>query len=771
MYNDEERREVPLKTFIGALILIIIFVLLLMWLLPMPNVKGIRNKVFSANLTEMKEAAIPYFTEGNLPTHDGETTTITLQEMIDNKIIIPLTDKNGDKCNTKESYASITKKAEAKYQLKVNLKCPEEQDYIITNVGNYSYCTGTVCEEGTSANSQTNKDGEHTSPVETNNSGEPSCVLYVEKGTRGDNGWYKSDVRVTLKEMNTPGSKVANYGIGTSKQYNKEKSYTVTSDGITSVTGYVKDNSGKEATCTIEIKKDTENPTCSISVSSGSMGSNGKYNGNVVLSLSSMDDRTSLVDRYDLSNNSNVTYNGSKSYTVTSNGSYKIYGHVKDAAGNSGDCSLSVTREDSSVPKSSVPSCKLAVTEGTPGKNGWYKSAVTVSFASKGSTNGAYITDFGIGTSENYKGNSGVKYSQDGTYKIYGYVKDSNGKTGVCGISVNIDKQSPSCTLKVVSGSYNSAGYYTSDIGIGWSSKQDNLSGIKYYAIGSVPTNSNNNLFTVTGLGQGNVKAYVEDYAGNSGTCQILVIKKNNIEYQYMKKIGAKYSDWSSWTTSTYDYASPPAFGNFELSETVDLGKTQVFDRYIYSKGDPFYQDVKVNAGTVTETYCADYDYYRITTTTTTTTYAIKHGDDWVYAGRYTSAEMPQDTMAVRYVFVDFDWSGCDIGCTRAPKKIWDKYTRVVYRSTGMTTVVSNSNIAITCARTETKKVNIVATVKQLAGYEKIRTAVYKDVYKYKKRTRTITSKAYTDYKWSYYNDQSLINAGYTLTGNTRYSN
>ena len=125
MYNDEERREVPLKSFIGALILIIIFVLLLMWLLPMPNVKGVRNKVFSANLTEMKEAAIPYFTEGNLPTQVGETTTVTLQEMIDNKIIIPLTDKNGDKCNTKDSYASITKLKEESFELKVNLKCPE----------------------------------------------------------------------------------------------------------------------------------------------------------------------------------------------------------------------------------------------------------------------------------------------------------------------------------------------------------------------------------------------------------------------------------------------------------------------------------------------------------------------------------------------------------------------------------------------------------------------------------------------------------------------
>ena len=771
MYNDEERREVPLKTFIGALILIIIFVLLLMWLLPMPNVKGIRNKVFSANLTEMKEAAIPYFTEGNLPTINGESTTITLQEMIDNKLIIPLTDKNGDNCNTRDSYVSITKKQDAKYQLKVNLKCPGEQDYIITNVGNYSYCNGTVCEEGTSEGSQKSKDGEHTSPIDTKNTDGPSCVLYVESGVRGENDWYTSNVRVSFKEMNTPNSKIANYGIGTSKQYNKEKAYTVTSDGITSVTGYIRDNSGNEATCTIEIKKDTEKPSCSLNVTSGSRGSNGKYNGNVVVSLASMDDSNSLVDRYDVTNNSNVTYNGNKEYTVSSNGNHRIYGHVKDAAGNSNDCSITVEREDVVLPKESVPSCKLAVTEGTLGKNGWYRSAVTVSFASKSSTNGAYITNYGIGSDETYKGNIGVKYNQDGTYKVYGYVMDSNGKTGVCGINIKIDTQSPSCTLKVVSGSYNSAGYYTSDIVIGWSSKQDNLSGIKYYAIGSVAQNSNNNTYTVTSLGQGTVKAYVEDNAGNNSMCQIIVIKKNNIEYQYMKNISAKYSDWSNWTTYTYNKSNPPAFGKYELSELVDLGKTTEFDYYKYTNGDPFYQNVRVNAGTINQTYCSDYEYYRIENGSTSTTYAVKHGDDWVYAGRVTSAEMPQDTMAVKYVFVDFDWSNCGSGCTKAPKKIWDKYTRTAYRATGTSTLVSSSNVVTTCAKTTTKAVNIVVNVKQLVGYEKIRTAVYKDVYRYKKRTRSITSKAYTDYKWSYYNDQSLINAGYTLTGNTRYSN
>ena len=63
MYTDEEERKgLPIKTFIISLILIIILVLLLVWLLPMPNMKGINDRIFNANIQEMKKAAIPYFT-------------------------------------------------------------------------------------------------------------------------------------------------------------------------------------------------------------------------------------------------------------------------------------------------------------------------------------------------------------------------------------------------------------------------------------------------------------------------------------------------------------------------------------------------------------------------------------------------------------------------------------------------------------------------------------------------------------------------------------
>ena len=81
MYNDdEEKRSLPIKTFLISLILIIIFVLLLVWLLPMPNLTGLNNRIFNSNIQEMKDAAIPYFTKDKLPQNEGDSVKMSLQD-------------------------------------------------------------------------------------------------------------------------------------------------------------------------------------------------------------------------------------------------------------------------------------------------------------------------------------------------------------------------------------------------------------------------------------------------------------------------------------------------------------------------------------------------------------------------------------------------------------------------------------------------------------------------------------------------------------------
>ncbi|MBO5375799.1 MAG: hypothetical protein J6A52_03005 [Bacilli bacterium] len=766
--DDEERRGLPIKTFLISLIIIIILVLLLIWLLPMPNMKGINNRIFNANIQEMKDAAIPYFTTDKLPQKVGDKITLTLKEMIELKLLLPFTDKNGDACDVEKSYVTLTKKEDS-YEMKVNLKCNEEEDYILVTLGCYSYCTSAICEPETKEpEKEEEKKPEPVKPVVTG----PSCVLYVSNGTLGNNGWYKSNavVKFKTKTTTTKGATITSYGIGTgSVNYNKNSSFTVTNDGKTTVYGYVKDSNGKTATCSIVVKKDTVKPTCKLTVLSGTKGNDGSYVSDVVIGFASKTDAASGINAYGLTNASSANYNNKTKYTVATNGTHKIYGYVKDAAGHTSTCDITVKRNAKDT--NSKPSCTLKVTSGTLGNNGWYVGDVNIAFATKTTTNGATISSFGLGTSENYSGSNTYTVTKDGTTTVYGYVKDSNGHTATCSIAIKRDVIKPSCSLKVTKGTFNSAGYYTSDITIGFNSKVDSNSGIANFGIGKEETYSGNDSYTIKTVGKHTVYGYIKDKAGNTAKCSITVEKRNALEYQYKKDIAAQYSNWSNWATYTYNPNSKPSFGKYNLIEIEDLGKSTVVDYYQYSRGDAIKQNKVVKVGTATQTYCKEYSYYRTTTTTatTTTTYAVKTGEGWKFVGQVVTTGVPTDTLSVKYEFVGLDWSNCGTECTRAPKKIWNKYTRTVYKvPTSNTVYDTKTGVTVTCNATATKQVELFDTISIIVGYEEIKTPVYKDVYKYRERRRTLVSEAYTDYKWSTYNNQTLLNQGYTMTGNTR---
>lgn len=178
MYT-EERKGNLLKQFLMRLILIIIFVLLLIWLVPWPNMDSyiealnpLKSQIFNANIQEMKDAAILYYTEERLPQDVGDTKTLTLQQMLDLKLLVPFVDKDGNSCDVTKSYVTIEKQ-ETEYLLKVNLKCGEEEDYILVHIGCYAYCTSYVCEK---AEDEPVKPGDIIRPTATPTSPAPTTT-------------------------------------------------------------------------------------------------------------------------------------------------------------------------------------------------------------------------------------------------------------------------------------------------------------------------------------------------------------------------------------------------------------------------------------------------------------------------------------------------------------------------------------------------------------------------------------------------------------------
>ena len=129
-YTVEEEKKPILKTLKLVLIVILVIALfvLLIWLLIRGNGNDnngnnespLVNQIFYNNIERMKDAAESYFTLERLPQKEGDKITLTLKDMIDKKLLLPLTDKNNNTCSETKSYVEVTKLA-TEYQLKIFL--------------------------------------------------------------------------------------------------------------------------------------------------------------------------------------------------------------------------------------------------------------------------------------------------------------------------------------------------------------------------------------------------------------------------------------------------------------------------------------------------------------------------------------------------------------------------------------------------------------------------------------------------------------------------
>ena len=829
-----------IRNFLIKAVIAVVFIVLLIYLLPISKLGGNSNnnnsnnnynsqelnsltaQIFAANINTMKEAAMKYYTIERLPQNVGDKKKLTLQEMLNMKLVLPLIDKEGKTCDPNASYVEIEKK-DTEYQFKVNLKCGSQEDYIIVPVGCYDYCpTKGVCQKEIEINGKYQKvPGIPPKTVPDLIVTGPSCELYVSGGIEGTNGWFTKDVTVGFKYKTTSNNSahITEYGLSESTvpTYNMLKQYQVTKEGVTNVYGYVKDSNGKTAICHVTVKKDSVKPNCELQIVDG-VKHNGVYVGNVKVALTSSLDETSGVDAYGVSKSSQVDLNNKDSIIVNSNGNNTVYGYVKDKAGNINVCSLNFQHKDIPDNKISKPSCELEITSGVMGENNWYTSNVRVAFKSKKSTNGAWITQYGITNSNvEYNQRDFVTGAQDGHYTVRGFVKDSNGNEAICSLRFKKDGTKPQCDLSVFSGIYEN-GSYKSDVLVGWSRRYDNMSGVQRYGIGRTFNYNNSAYYKVTNDGTTTVYGYLKDNAGNTNICSINITKqKTGFEYQYKKTFNRQYSNWTEWQFRTYNPNAKPNFGYRELEEIVDLGYREV-TKYNYVQAKPIYNYVNKEFKTVRERSCDGFRYYRNETTKTTSTTKTVHEtsteitrvetrvtDSYVtrkgsegserYVGMVSLSSPPTNTLSARYEFVGMDFARCG-NCTTTPYTIWKKYVRTVGKSQKVDTItrtyykdhkgqpttriksqntttnvnVTYSGVSVACNLVE-DETTLFVKVKELAGFEKQRVAYTTRDYSYKYRNRTIISQGYVDYKWSYYNDQNLINSGYVMTGNKRVKN
>ena len=201
MYNENERSHF-FRDLIVKILLVLLFVFLIMWLVPMPNLNPFYDKVFTQNMNSMTDAAKSYYTTARLPKAEGETRKLTLGDMIDNKMIIEFTDSNGKKCDSEKSYVEVTKKGD-EYIFKTNLSCSNQEDYVIEYFGCYDICANGKCdvEEQKEEVKPSEKESSTTKEIIEYQFSKKTTSQYIDRYTCKDGYTLKGDKCIIVTEI------------------------------------------------------------------------------------------------------------------------------------------------------------------------------------------------------------------------------------------------------------------------------------------------------------------------------------------------------------------------------------------------------------------------------------------------------------------------------------------------------------------------------------------------------------------------------------------
>lgn len=265
--------------------------------------------------------------------------------------------------------------------------------------------------------------------------------------------------------------------------------------------------------------------------------------------------------------------------------------------------------------------------------------------------------------------------------------------------------------------------------------------------------------------------------------------------YEYKKTTSTQFSAWTSWSNWQKTSCSTKEI-NCSDSNPNCLYKLQMASRKeqigTYRKTYAKTREKIVQTGSYNVKSCNNFNYVKINqtlyATTTNTTYTTintitrttqSSTGSWKYVGRGSYKNPPRDTQGTSYKFVGADYSYCADTCTTLPNYYYDKYTYTGGLSSvsstttpGQTTSSSSSSTSsststryeASCGGYTIKTVPIYGTVnvtEKSTRTEKLYgTVCYKST-----KSRQIQRTGTTSTKWSYYNDKSLLNDGWTYTG------
>ena len=179
---ENEKKINWLGLFI-KIVIVFIFALIIVWLISKIVGRNKLSETFINNINNMEKVSIEYYKTIDLPLIKGKSTKITLEEMIEKKIIVSVNSDSENTCDIKESYSKITREKN-KYVLETTLKCGKEKDTIKTDFS-LKECKNCNQENAKTENNKieenTNKEVNNSKEQKpTNNKNENQGITYYE---------------------------------------------------------------------------------------------------------------------------------------------------------------------------------------------------------------------------------------------------------------------------------------------------------------------------------------------------------------------------------------------------------------------------------------------------------------------------------------------------------------------------------------------------------------------------------------------------------------
>ena len=421
-----------------------------------------------------------------------------------------------------------------------------------SNIASYKYCTGTrECEPIVSVNGK--KGSKTTKKLCKSYKLDKSDFVMGElviDGTLGENGWYTSDVKLSVRDVEGVTSKL---NINSITENTKGTEVILTSTS----------KSGKTGTKKYTVKVDKTAPVAGTLNVIGTKGGNGWFLSDVVFIVNDGSDN--------LSGHASTT---STHTSITSNTTgTEVIVTTKDKAGNTS------TRSYVIKVNKSIPAAGELVIDGTLGENGWYTSDVNLSVKDE------------VGVTSTLNINK-IDYDTAGTEIIMTSINNLTGASKTTKYTIKVDKTKPIVGELVISGVKGDNDWYKGNVTFSVKNGSDSMSGHSKTtsSITSITKDTKGTKVVVTTkdkAGNTNTKEYIvkmDKTAPVAGTLTISGTKGSGD--WYLSDVTLKVNDGSdatsghAKTTSTHTSVSGNTSGTVVTVTTTDKAGNTATRKY-----------------------------------------------------------------------------------------------------------------------------------------------------------------------------------------------